>query len=607
MGIDIPIVSRYWCVVFGERQESADNAHHRVAQLEAENTRLRELAEASENEQKALRAKLAASQQSLASLRLAYTAALEQLQLANRRLFVAKAERHEAIPEQLKLDSLLLRVAELETELAQAEKVAEEASAKSEGNFSADAGEQASDPANLRKKARSDSPKTSPTGRRNLAESDLPLVRVEITDPILEATAERIGFEDTWKLGHERGGRRRIQIARVVYKVSTEELSTKIVTAPAPKELFRRSLLAPALIAHILVAKYVLGVPFARQESLYRLQGEGLDRGTMCRYAEDAGATLGAIVEVSRKHAMETAFCLSTDATGVAIQPTPLPDGSRQPCRKGHFFVILADQDYVFFEYQPKHTSAAVSEMFRGFKGYIQADANAVYDALFRGRASPTLWDEPDDPPPKEVGCWSHCRRNFWDAAVCKHPEGQRGLRMIDELFAADRPLWKLPPAKRQALRQEKLVPILDAFFTWARHESETPRARGLVTKALGYALRQEGPLRRFLDDPRLRLENNASERNLRPVTVGRKNWLFFGSDDHAEAAANIFSLVATCKLHGLDPESYLTDVIRVMPYWPRDRYLELSPRFWAQTRSRLNPKELELPVGHITLPPPAE
>ncbi len=178
---------------------------------------------------------------------------------------------------------------------------------------------------------------------------------------------------------------------------------------------------------------------------------------------------------------------------------------------------------------------------------------------------------------------------------------------MIDELFAADRPLWKLPPAKRQALRKEKLVPILDAFFTWARHESETPRARGLVTKALGYALRQEGPLRRFLDDPRLRLENNASERNLRPVTVGRKNWLFFGSDDHAEAAANIFSLVATCKLHGLDPESYLTDIIRVMPYWPRDRYLELSPRFWAQTRSRLNPKELELPVGHITLPPPAE
>jgi transposase len=582
--------------VFGERQQSADDANHRVEQLEAENARLREAAQAAENLQKALQERLAASQQSLASLRLAYTAALEQLQLANRRLFVAKAERHEAIPEQLKLDSLLLRVAELETELAQAEKAAEEAGAKAHGNS----------PTNLRKKPTSDSPKAPPTGRRNLAESDLPLVRVEITDPTLEATAERIGFEDTWKLGQERGGRRRIQIARVVYKVPTEDQSTKIVTAPAPKELFRRSLLAPSLIAHILVSKYVLGVPFARQESLYRCQGEGLDRGTMCRYAEDAGATLGAIVAASRVHAMETAFCLSTDATGVAIQPTALPDGSRQACRKGHFFVILADQDYVFFEYQPKHTSAAVSEMFRGFTGYIQADANAVYDALFRGRASPTLWDEPDDPPPKEVGCWSHCRRNFWDAAVCKHSEGVRGLRMIDELFAADGPLWKLPPSKRQKLRQEKLVPILDAFFTWARRESETPRPRGLVTKALGYALRQEGPLRRFLDDPRLKLDNNVSERNVRHIAIGRKNWLFCGSDDHAEAAANIFSLVATCKLHGLDPESYFTDVIRVMPYWPRERYLELSPRFWTQTRSRLNPEELKLPVGHITVPPPS-
>ena len=354
----------------------------------------------------------------------------------------------------------------------------------------------------------------------------------------------------------------------------------------------------------MLIAKYVLGVPFARQESLYRLTGESLDRGTMCRYAEDVGATLGAIVDAMAHEAKTTAFCLSTDATGVAIQPTFIGDGKRQPCRKGHFFVVLADKDHVFFEYQPKHTSKAVSEMFRGFHGYIQADANAVYDALFRGRPSISLWEEePEEPPPKEVGCWSHCRRNFWEAAVCKHPEGLTGIRLIDALFEADAPLWKLPPVQRQQARRQKLLPMVDAIFNWVRAQTTTQRPRGLVTKALGYALNQEAPLRRFLDDPRLKLDNNASERALRTIATGRKNWLFFGSDDHAQAAANIFSLVGSCKLHNLDPELYLAEIIRVMPYWPRQRYLELCPRYWLATRARLDPRELELPIGHITVP----
>jgi transposase len=592
MGIDILIVFGYWCVVVIDGQQDINTALDRVVQLEVENARLRELALAGERDRAELQAKLAASEQTLERLRQAYTNALEQLQLAKRRLFVAKAERREAVPEQLQLDLLAKQVEQLGDELTKAEHAA--------GNETPDAA--------TGKPAERKRSESKPKGRRNLASSDLPLIRVEIIDPELDGKAERIGFEDSWKLGYERGGMRRIQMARVVYKVTTSaDESPQIVTAPAPKELFRRSLLAPALIAHLLVAKYVLGVPFARQESLYRVQGEELDRGTMCRYAEDAGATLGAIVDAMAHEAKTTAFCLSTDATGVAIQPTYIGDGKRQPCRKGHFFVVLADRDHVFFEYQPKHTSKAVSEMFRGFHGYIQADANAVYDALFRGRPSVSLWEEePEDPPPKEVGCWSHCRRNFWDAAVCKYAEGLTGLRMIDALFEADAPLWKLPPVQRQQARQQILLPMVDTIFNWVREEAKTQRPRGLVSKALGYALRQETPLRRFLEDPRLKLDNNASERAIRTVAIGRKNWLFCGSDDHAQAAANIFSLVASCKLHGLDPELYLAELIRVMPYWPWQRYLELCPRCWLNTRARLDSREIELPVGHITVPPAA-
>ena len=160
-----------------------------------------------------------------------------------------------------------------------------------------------------------------------------------------------------------------------------------IVTAPLPLLLIRRGLLAPSMLAHVIVQRFRFGMPFFRQEEQLEADGIELNRGTMARSTEDIGACLGAIVLACVDDARKHAFCLSTDATGVAIHPEPLPDGRRQACRKGHFFVVLADKKHVFFEFQPKHTSAAVCEMFRGFSGYVQADAHAVYDTLFRGDA----------------------------------------------------------------------------------------------------------------------------------------------------------------------------------------------------------------------------
>lgn len=541
---------------------------------------------------------------------------------------MAKAERAEVSAEQLAFDSMFLEVQRLEKALDAAERKAGD--------------ERQPDDSKGAKR------RSGGKGRRDLSESDLPVVRIELSCPELDATATRIGVEETSRLGYERGGMRRIVLARVVYKAErsvtdasrsgegeaaplqvvakeaptsapaaslgpektaatsepsapsaaldktppapTGETCTVFITTPLPKELFRRSFLAPSLIAHILTSKYLLGVPFYRLEQQLELQGASLDRGTMCRYAEDAGAPLGAIVEAARKEAFETAFCLSTDATGVCIQPGPIQerkDKKPGPCRKGHFFVVLADKDHVFFEYQPKHTSAAVCEMFRGFSRYIQADAHAIYDALFRGTPPRgAAAGEERGPPPTEVGCWSHCRTNFWEAAVCRHELGVEGLRRINALFAADRALADLPPAQRKVRRDVVVRPGVDAFFAWVRAEHARPRERGLVATALGYALNQEQPLRRFLDDGRLRLENNASERALRSIAVARKSWLFVGSDDHASAAANLFSLVASCKLHGLDAEAYLADVLRVMPYWPRERYLELAPRYWRAPAS---------------------
>jgi transposase len=632
-----------------QRDEKTSAVGQRVAELEAELARAR--------------LELAAANCELSNLRKAYRRALEQLQLLQRRLFMAKSERPVTPAEQLEFKDLCEEVARLEKLLdAAAPEQEPEAPAPPPGT-----------PGNGKKK------RPNHKGRRDLDLSKLPVVRIEILDPALEGTAERIGFDERSRLGYERGGHRQIVLALARYKVvevpppapvcgaelsapapvqaplgeaapepsvaptvvdSSEDQAPEVlcqsidaggeapatsavafgvcpspprsraksapekasyVMATPPRELVRRGLLAPSLIAHLFVSKYVMGTPFFRIESNMAFEGAKLDRGTMCRYGEEVGAALGGIVLSMRDDAMHHAFCLSTDATGVRVQPEPLADGRRQPCKKGHFFVVLADRDHIFFEYQAKHTSAVVCEMFRGFSGYIQADAHAIYDALFRGDALPP--DDGDTGPPKEVGCWAHARRRFWEATVCKYPLGIEGLRQIGAIFAADEKLGSVAPAQRKALRLKYIKPMVDDFFAWVARQILEPRERGLVSSALGYSSRQQAALERFLEDGRLRLDNNGAERAFKPIATGRRAWLFFGSDDHASAAANLLSLIASCKLHGLDPEAYLAEVIHVMPYWPRERYLELCPRDWLRTRARLDEAELARELGPITVP----
>jgi transposase len=538
----------------------------------------------------ALRAELAATAKALSrvtaerdKLRRAYDQIKEQLELLRRRIFMAKAERVDVTQLEIEFSNKMEEMVRLASKLQL--DPPPDGTAGTSGSNDAPPGR--------------DKPKGK--GRRNLAAMPMAEERVEILDPVLEGTVERIGFEESSAMAYRRGGPVRVVTARAKYKETKEDGTTTIVTVPKPKELFRRGLLAPSLVAHILIAKYRFGLPFVRLSKMLAAEGLVLDDGTMCRYAEDAGATLGVIVDAAAAEAKRQAFCLATDATGVAIRPEPLPSGQRQACAKGHFFVVLADRDHVFFEYKPRHTSDAVCDMFRGYSGYILADAHCVYDALFRGDAVAVGGKAPD-----EVACWSHARRHFWEAAVAtKDALAREALVRIRGMFQLEAGWASLPPSERQRRRQVALRPLLDDFFTWAEpHRARLTATRGLLASAFGYAIRQRDALRRFLDDGRLPMTNNASERALRGIAVGRKAWLFFGSDDHAQAAANLFSLIASCQLHRLDPESYLTEIFRVLPYWPRDRYLELAPKYWSATRARLVEGELALPIGHITVPP---
>lgn len=452
--------------------------------------------------------------------------------------------------------------------------------------------------------------KPKPTGRRDLRKMALEETRIELTDPVFDelvaqGKASRAGFETSYKLAYHRAGFRRLAIARAKYQVDADG-ETLIETTPMPPECFSRSLAAPSALAHVLSEKFTDGLPLHRQESRAARDGAQLDRGTMCRWGEDAGATAGAtVIAAMRQDAFATAFCIATDATGIAVRPSRRPEGGHQPCRRGHYFVLIADRDHVLFDYTAKVDSAFVEKMLEGYSGFVQADAKSVYDVLFR---------EPDKPPAdggepehrEEVGCWAHCRRKFWEATCAKSDVAREGLARIWRIFAFE-DAWRAdPPEAIQRLRGAHLRPEMEAFFSWATAEYEKVRdQRGLLRTALGYAVRQKDALLRVLDDGRLVLDNNRSERALRQIAIGRKNWLFVGSDGHAESAGHILSLVASCRLHRLDPEAYLRDLFRVLAHWPRDRYLELAPKYWAATRARLDPAELAMEIGPLTIPEP--
>jgi len=572
----------------------------------------------------------------------AYQALEQQLELIRRRLYVAKAER--------------IDTAQLELEFA--EKLA--ALDALAGRFTPAAAGDGPGPS-LSPAGGTDGPgpspspaggkhrkRTPPTGRRDLRELDVPEERIEIIDPTREGTVPRLDSpEESSRMMWRRAGYVRVVIARIKYLPSqalavvkvappaaedtqpaaaapatTDDVSEPaavvhvasplpaVVTAPLPPEMIERSLGTPSLWAHVVADKLCWGLPLYRQEERFAHAGFRIDRGTLCRWMEELGSSVGAaVVQAMRAEALRTAFCIATDATGVLVQPIRDKDQPRRACTRGYYFVQLADADHVFFEYTPKETAAAVDELFRGYTGYVQADAKSVYDFLFR---PPESRESPDDGEPararcREVGCWSHNRTKWWEAAiVTKDAVAREGLARISRIFELDRSWKDRPPTEIKALRAQYLRPHVEAFFAFVEAEYERVRdQRGLLRTALGYAHRQREALTHFFEDGRLQLTNNSSERALRRVATGRKAWLFVGSDDHAQAAGNLLTLIASARLHKLDPEAYLRDLFRVLPQWPRDRYIELAPKYWLATRARLDAAQLAVEVGWLTIPPP--
>ncbi|MDI3292157.1 IS66 family transposase [Polyangium sp. 15x6] len=425
-----------------------------------------------------------------------------------------------------------------------------------------------------RNKSKQKERKATPHGRQSLPEH-LPVHEIELLP--LEAKGEgaaslvRIGEEVSETLEWRPAGYVRVRVVRPKFATRGKP-EQGVRVEPAPEAPIPRCMAGPGLVAHVLVSKYADSLPLHRQEKIHERQGVPLARSTLCNWVSASCGLLRYIVDAMSVDA-KSAHCIAMDATGVLVQ-------AKEKCRRGYFWVLVADRDHVLFRFTPRHTQDGPREFLRGYKGYVLADAHNVYELLYRTEEV------------TEVGCWAHCRRGFFKALSSDKERALAALGFIGKLYAIDAETKDLPPARRTEERRRLATPVLETFRIWLDVQGLVALPKSPVGQAIGYARNQWAPLTRFLDDGRLRLDNNGSELELRRQAVGRKNWLFVGSDEGAEWNTIAVSLIASCELHGIEPWAYLRDVLILLPEWPRDRVLELSPKHWKQTLEKTDARQ---------------
>ena len=408
---------------------------------------------------------------------------------------------------------------------------------------------------------------------------DLPRVHIEILPPEVQREGiqhfECIGSDTREVLERRPASTVIVQLEyKKFVRIDRERNSATCVLAPQAVELpIVRGTAGPGFLADTLVRRWQDHQPLHRLEGIYGREGLALSRSTLCTWHEQLADLARPLVQAMFADALRSPY-LCTDATGVLIL-------NKEQCRRGHFWVLVAPERHVLFRYSKDHTKKAVDALLPGYKGYLVVDAHTVYDHLF---ADGTII---------EVGCWAHCRRYFFKSLASDPLRAKAALAYISALFLIEREVAHVSQSKRQQARKNRSSPLVDQFFLWCEKEAGSVLDLSPISTAIGYARNQKLALMRFLDDPRLPLHNNISELNLRRQVIGRKNWLFCGSDDGAQVNTVFVSLLASCRLHQIEPLAYLRDLLCLLPSWPTHRLLDLAPLCWPQTLQEAQTQQL--------------
>ena len=367
-------------------------------------------------------------------------------------------------------------------------------------------------------------------------------------------------------------------VVHVRPKLSCRDCET-ISQPPMPSLPIEGGRPGPALLAHVMVSKYCDHLPLNRQSDIYAREGVELDRSTLADWVGRAAWLMTPIAEAIGEH-VRAGQAVHADDT-----PIPVQDPGRGSTRTGRLWVVVRDErtwgssapPAVYYRYSVDRKGEHAQALLAPCRGFLHADAYAGFSKLY-------------DPDPTtgqarlvEVACWTHARREiFEDHARTKSPLARQALEKIGEIFAIEHDINGQDAAARLAARQARSVPLLISLKAFYDASLERISGKSDLAKAIRYSTSRWQALTRFSDDGRLEMSNNAAERAIRPLTLGRRNWTFLGSNAGGNRAAVFYTIIQTCKLGAINPEAYLADVLSRVADHPAKRIHELLPWNWT-------------------------
>ena len=419
-------------------------------------------------------------------------------------------------------------------------------------------------------------------GRRRLP-ANLPRERIEVVPPASERhcstcdTAKvRIGADTTEELDYVPASFVIREYVRPKYACA--RCQQGVVQAPLPARPIDKGRPGPGLLAHVVASKYADHLPLYRQEQIFQRHGVDITRRTLSEWNGAVADLLEPIVRAMHREQVCQSPWIQCDDTTLDVQ-----DPSRAPeIRTGHLWVYRGELGDVVYDFTWTRNRDGPLRMLANYRGYLQVDAAPAYDDVFA-----------QHPEIVEVGCMAHMRRYFKEAMPTAAVACAQVLAIIGQLYGIERAASDkhLDVSARQRLRQEQARPILEKLHASLQGQQATALPKSPLGAAIGYALRNWVALTRYTDDGRLRIDNNGAEQALRPIVLGRKNWLFAGSEAAAHRTAILCSLVQTCKHLQINPFVYLHDVIDRVSTHPARLILELTPRQWKRLRHDSLPK----------------
>jgi transposase len=357
-----------------------------------------------------------------------------------------------------------------------------------------------------------------------------------------------------------------------------------ITQSAAPERPIARGLAGPGLLAHVLVSKYCDHLPLYRQSEIYARSGVELERSTLADWVGQCSALLAPLANALSRYVLAGSKLHADDT------PVPVLQPGRGTTKQGRLWTYVrddrpsasSDPPAVWFAYSPDRKGVHPRTHLKNFNGVLQADGYAGFDRLF---------NEIDPQHSiKEAACWAHVRRKFYDIhQATNSPIALEALNRIGELYAIEEKIRGQCADARQQARAARAGPNLDELRAWMIQMRTSLSKKSDLAGAIHYALSRWRALMRYCEDGRIEIDNNAAERSLRAVALGRKNYLFAGSDAGGERAAIIYSLLGTAKLNGIDPEGYLRYVLERIAEHPINRVAELLP--W-NLAAQLKPEE---------------